>query len=154
MYIFTDNVWLTDASYSITCSFNKDVKSCTPTGTNTLSDFQAWFLVYWASARSGSALDNSIRGSLSELVLDPRKKAMFSFFSHGNLSAFLQNKIILKYYKYIISNTTAWYELITCYLLLHIQLWKFPDLDSCMTIRLASWRQQRRVWHSLTTSRS
>ena len=36
----------------------------------TFSDFQAWFLVYSASTRSGASLDSRTRGSRSGLVLD------------------------------------------------------------------------------------
>ena len=35
----------------------------------TASDFQAWFLVYWASTRLGSSRDNNTNGSLSADVL-------------------------------------------------------------------------------------
>lgn len=35
----------------------------------TLSDFQAWFLVYSASTSCGASLDRRIRGSRSGLVL-------------------------------------------------------------------------------------
>ncbi len=39
----------------------------------TASDFQAWFLVYWASTRWGDSLDRYTSASLSELVRDPLK---------------------------------------------------------------------------------
>ena len=57
---------------------------------HTASDFQAWFLVYWASISSGSFLDNSTRGSRSALVREPRKKPLLSFLFHGHLAASLQ----------------------------------------------------------------
>ena len=49
----------------------------------TSSDFHAWFFVYCASTRCGLFRLKRIKLSLSELVLDPRKKAVSFLRSQG-----------------------------------------------------------------------
>jgi len=94
---------------------------------NTLSDFHAWFLVYWASTSAGSARDNNTSGSLSALVRDPRKNALLYLLSHGHCSAALQHYNLqqIKIRTFNFKSYTLWYHvtefaiLSKCTVLLH-----------------------------------
>lgn len=54
------------------------------------SDFHAWFLVYWASTKFGSALERRTKGSRSPLVREPLKNPFDNLLFHGHFFAALK----------------------------------------------------------------